>query len=84
MRVVPGPAASASPQQHAFSKAYGDVRAHVDLDEAFCRVKGALESHLGLLQKQTQVRVRNWIKKLSEEVSGTLVPPPPPPPSLSS
>lgn len=55
-------------QQAVYSQAFKDVAAHVEADDAFGKVKGAVESHLGLLQKQAQVRVRNWLKKLSEEV----------------
>ncbi len=64
------PAASTAPQQQAYTRAYRDVTAHVELDEAFAKLRAAAESHAGLLQKQAAVRVRNWLKKLSEEVRG--------------
>lgn len=62
------PAGSAAPQQQAYAQAYRDVTAHVELDEAFAKLRAAAESHAGLLQKQAAVCVRNWLKKLSEEV----------------
>lgn len=57
-----------SPQEQAYAQAYKDVTAHLSADEAFGRLRSAVESHAGLLGKQAQVRVRNWLKKLSEEV----------------
>jgi hypothetical protein len=73
-------------QQAAYSQAFKDVAAHVEADDVWARVKGQVETHLRLLQKQAQVRVRNWLKKLSEEVRTPGNGPPPPPsgaPSLS-
>ena len=64
--------ASGAPQQDVYASTYKSVTAHVECDESFAKVKGAIESHLGLLQKQAQVKVRNWLKKLSEEVSASL------------
>ncbi|PRW58703.1 centrosomal of 112 kDa-like isoform X1 isoform B [Chlorella sorokiniana] len=66
------PAASAAPQQQAYARAYRDVTAHVELDEAFAKLRAAAESHAGLLQKQAAVRVRNWLKKLSEETANVV------------
>lgn len=82
MRSLP---VAASPQEQVYAQAYKDLTAHLSADEAFGRTRSAVESHLGLLGKQAQVRVRNWLKKLSEEVSAPgwlagcreLAPPPP-------
>lgn len=60
--------APGAPPQQAYARAFGDVAAHVALDEAYAKTAAAVQTHLGLLQKQAQVRVRNWLKKLSEEV----------------
>ena len=65
--------ASGAPQQDIYASTYKSVTAHIECDESFAKVKGAIESHLGLLQKQAQVKVRNWVKKLSEEVSVPLL-----------
>ncbi len=46
-----------------------DVKNHTELDSSFEKVKLAVMQHVSLLQRQAQVRVKNWLKKLSEEVS---------------
>lgn len=62
--------AAVRPEEAAFSQAFRDVNSHVSLDASWAKVRAAIESHCGLLGKQHAVRVRNWLKKLSEEVSG--------------
>lgn len=58
-----------APQQAAWNTAFASVNAHFQLESSWHKVKSAVESHLALLQKQAQVRVRKWLNKLSEEVS---------------
>eukprot|EP00887_Chlorella_sp_A99_P005213 scaffold1.g5213.t1 len=59
-------------QQEAWNKTYNATNAHFHLEEQFHRVKVAVEGHLGLLQRQAQVRVKNWLKKLSEETTNAV------------
>lgn len=84
---LPARGTAAAPlQAAAWGQAWSDVTAHVGLDEQFGKVKAAIEGHSGLLGKQAAVRVRNWLKKLSEEVRRALgrvnLPPPLLPPQL--
>ena len=67
-------ASSAGQAQQQFATAYRDSVQHVELDDAFSRLRSAVESHAGLLQKQVAVRVRNWLKKLDEEVRPPALP----------
>lgn len=62
--------AAVRPEETSYVRAFKDVNSHVSLDAAWAKVRVAIESHCGLLGKQHSVRVRNWLKKLSEEVSG--------------
>lgn len=45
-----------------------DVKSHNELDSSFEKLRLAIVQHVSLLQRQAQVRVKNWLKKLAEEV----------------
>ncbi|KAL4424446.1 hypothetical protein ABPG77_006384 [Micractinium sp. CCAP 211/92] len=64
--------ASLRAEEAAFSQAFKDVDSHVSLDAAWAKVRAAIESHCTLLGKQHVVRVRNWVKKLSEETANVV------------
>ncbi len=56
-------------QQAGYSHAYRDASAaQIEADAVFASVKGTVERHLSLMNKGAQVNVRNWLKKLSEQV----------------
>lgn len=52
----------------SLAAALQDVKNHSELDSNFEKLRLAITQHVGLLQRQAQVRVKNWLKKLSEEV----------------
>ncbi|KAL4437071.1 hypothetical protein ABPG75_004210 [Micractinium tetrahymenae] len=64
--------AAVRPEEAAYTQAFKDVNSHVSLDAAWAKVRAAIESHCGLLGKQHAVRVRNWVKKLSEETANVV------------
>ncbi|GAB4817988.1 hypothetical protein N2152v2_005034 [Parachlorella kessleri] len=66
------PVAHATPQQLLWAKTYKDVKNHTELDSSFEKVKLAVMQHVSLLQRQAQVRVKNWLKKLSEETANVV------------
>ena len=58
-----------SPQQLAWNQAFKDVKTINEIDQNFATLKGEIEKHCALLQKQVVIRVKAWLKKLSEEVT---------------
>lgn len=62
------PSRATAGQQTAWATTYATSSAHFAMDDSFSKVKSAVESHLGLLGRQAQVKIKNWLRKLSEEV----------------
>ncbi len=58
-----------TPQQVIWQQTYKSVKNHNELDSNFEKLKLAITQHVSLLQRQAQVRVKNWLKKLSEQAS---------------
>jgi hypothetical protein len=49
-----------------------DIKTNSDLDSHFHKLIITIQSHMQVLQRQTQVRITKWLKKLTEETTNTV------------
>jgi hypothetical protein len=59
-------------QQMAGKSTLKDMKTNNDLDSQFRKLLITIQSHMQVLQQQTQVRVTKWLKKLLEETTNTV------------